>query len=68
MPSFVLVLVSLWAPMAYGLGASYIVQYEMQQLGLQWSNVAMTAVRLEGGGEGGREGGRGEGGREGGGG
>ena len=31
--------------MAYGLGASYIVQYELQQLGLQWSNVAMTAVR-----------------------
>ena len=51
--------------MAYGLGASYIVQYEMQQLGLQWSNVAMTAVRLEGGRGGG---GRGEGGREGGGG
>ena len=47
----------LWAPLAYGLGASYIVQYELEQVGLQWSNIGELAVRREGRGGEGRGGG-----------
>ena len=56
LPPALVVLACLWAPLAYGLGASYIVQYELEQQGLQWGNIALTPVRilyLLGGGGGG---------------
>ena len=34
----------LWAPVAFGLGATYIVQWELRQVGLQWSNLALQSI------------------------
>ena len=34
----------LWAPLAFALGAQYMVQWEVQQVGLNWSNIALRPV------------------------
>ncbi len=34
----------MWAPLAFALGATYLVQWELQQIGLQWSNIAIPPI------------------------
>ena len=41
MPCF---LQCLWAPLAFGLGCTFIVQWELRQEGLTWSNLNVPAV------------------------
>lgn len=38
-------LCGLWAPLAFGLGATYLVQLELQEKGLQWSNLISPAIQ-----------------------
>ena len=35
----------LWAPLSFGLGSTYMMQFERQQIGLQWSNIHTHPVR-----------------------
>ena len=42
----VLIICCLWAPLAFSLGATYLVQFELEQVGLQWYNMHMAPVSL----------------------
>ena len=37
----------LWAPLAFALGAQYVVQWEIQQVGLNWSNITLHPVEAD---------------------
>lgn len=34
----------MWAPLAFGLGATFLVQWELKQQGLSWSTISIPAI------------------------
>ena len=35
----------LWAPLAFALGATFLTEWELQQKGLQWSNISIPPIQ-----------------------
>lgn len=43
-PFFIACLQCLWAPLAFGLGTTFMVQWELKQQGVVWNNLAIPAI------------------------